>query len=146
MLQPIPFEINGIKTILVCEHWKSFPPIEVYQVGEDPDPRALRQALNDARYQFYQVWMRVCGIKAMDLAKCQNCKCARWLKERGSEVPLLISLLEGTEIVAVDGIAHEVLGRSRQNVEHMHRRDGRVGSRRLAGWLQQKNTEDKEGK
>jgi len=143
MLNPIPFTKDGVDTLLVCEHWKSFPPIEVFQVGEKPDPRALRQALkDDARYNFYQVWQRVCGIRAMNLEVCKDCSCARWLKDRGSEVPILISLKDGSEMAAVDVPHHDSLPRNRSNVETMHRRDGQIGSTRLAAWIQQRNNDD----
>ena len=144
MLNPLPFVKDGVQTLLVCEHWKSFPPLEVYQVGDDPDPRALRQAIQeDARYNFFLVWKRICGVREMQLDKCQECPCARWLKDRGSEIPLLISLKDGTEMAAVDIPQHNVLPRNRQNTVYQQRPDGKIGSPRLASWLQQAQVDPK---
>lgn len=99
MLKPIKGEVDGEEKTLVCEHWRSFPPLTAFM---DADIEALRAKgqISTELAQRHAVWKKVCGLVKMEADKCSGCPFVRELVLKPHSCALLVTL-DGKESTPV---------------------------------------------
>lgn len=73
---------GGEKLILVCLHWRNFPPASAVRMKGIEEQRMGRE-VTSTEYQHHLVWARICGLVQMDRKKCRRCEHVRYLKMKG---------------------------------------------------------------
>ena len=113
-MQPIASEINGQPVVLMCAHWRSFPP-RAALVGSEFTPEQLRTQgkIGEAEYARYKVWQKVCDLKEMRPDKCLSCPHAR-TAEFKNNLPVLVSLDRKLATPTIDLPTLETSERHRQ--------------------------------
>jgi hypothetical protein len=75
-MRPIKHTMKGKEELLLCFHWKNFPPPCSFL---NDDPEKVRDSVSPAEYQQYLVYLKVCGLREMHPLKCLDCPHVRKL-------------------------------------------------------------------
>lgn len=100
MLRPTRTKHADKDVILVCLHWRAFPPVLAEIAKEQrltPEEVRAKKVLGEAGYQQYLIWERICGLMTMDPAVCEKCEHATTLETR-NHLPCLVSL-DGKRVI-----------------------------------------------
>ena len=83
-------ELDGKKVQLACAHWRSFPPLAPGRKKSSDELRS-EGIIDDAEYQRFQIWEKICGLITMDPDKCLKCPHVRKAMFH-KQLPSLVSL------------------------------------------------------
>jgi hypothetical protein len=83
-------EFNGKEVQLACAHWRSFPPKAAIHQQPSHELRA-KGIIDEAEYQRYQIWEKICGLFIMSPEKCLKCPHVR-LAQFHNYLPVLMTL------------------------------------------------------
>jgi hypothetical protein len=117
LMRPIPAELGEETVMLVCSHWRVFPPVGAGS-GMTPEELRARKILKEADYGRYLVWERICSLLQMLPEKCLKCPHVRKAEyEKG--LPGLRTLDNSHFVPVVDLPTLEIRPRHRG---HLNRR------------------------
>lgn len=105
-------EIDGKPVTLACVHWRSFPPRASVLEGSTPESLRASKVLDEAEYRRFKIWQSVCGLKAMDPAKCLSCPHVR-TAEIQDNLPVLVTLDRSLTSPIIDRTTMELRPRFR---------------------------------
>lgn len=139
-LRPIRTETDT----LGCIHWRTWPPLMALEYP-DQTGREIFEAgdLDAVGLQRFEVWERVCGLHAMDEAKCRSCEHVRRVEIKPPAVPTLVSMDGRTRTPIIDQTFASCLPGFRSHLMTANRRDGKVGATRDAAWLRHAREREK---
>lgn len=100
MIRPIRTEKEG--AVICCIHWRDFPPSASLD-SDDIEKQRAKGHLTAIEYQRYQVWKKICGLKAMDESKCRVCDKVRLLQKNDQSMVVMTDM-DGKRAIPVVGI------------------------------------------
>jgi hypothetical protein len=71
-MRPTQAELGGEVIMLVCSHWRVFPPVGAGS-GLTPEQLRSRKVLKEADYSRFLVWQKACNITQMIPDQCLKC-------------------------------------------------------------------------
>lgn len=83
MMGSLRVEENGKPDILVCALYRQFPPTG-HRSKVSPEELRKEGTLDQAGYDRFKVWQKVCGLSKMDETKCRGCTHCRKIEEKNS--------------------------------------------------------------
>lgn len=86
------FEINSKEEVVLCSHWKSFPPITPgVNTLEELESAWGKSEISVPDYQRAKIYFQICGLRKMDSEVCMGCPHMRLVKQRMG-LPVMVSL------------------------------------------------------
>jgi hypothetical protein len=112
MMPVFKTELDGKDEVLVCLHWRTFPPWNKSAFPDKTPTQAWGEGRIDANeYQRALIWERICNKFSMDDA-CRDCEMVRKMVVHNHQ-PAMMSL-DGTNIVPTTDVPTiDVLPRNR---------------------------------
>jgi len=102
---------------LVCVHWRTFPPegaLKIHTLGKDIAALRADKDIDEAAYQRFLVWKRICGLYRMNKRKCRHCPHVRRLAPPDEHGHQVLTKLDGScPSPIVDIPTMELLGRQK---------------------------------
>jgi hypothetical protein len=114
-MRPTQAELGGEPIMMVCSHWRVFPPVGAGG-GMTPEQLRARKIIKEADYGRFLVWIRICNLTQMNPEKCLKCPHVR-KADYDKGLPGLRTL-DGTHFVPViDLPTLEIRGRHRSHLK-----------------------------
>jgi hypothetical protein len=113
---PMPLKEGETEPVmLICEHWKMFPPIGAGS-GMSLEELRARKVLKPDNYYRFQIWLKNCNLLAMELEKCLKCPHVRKADYQNG-LPGLRTLDGSHFVPVVDLPTLEIRGRHRSHLK-----------------------------
>lgn len=116
-------ELNGKRVQLACAHWRNFPPVGV-ALQRPPEELRAEKKIDEAEYQRYKIWEKICGLIEMDPEKCLTCPHVR-TAEFKKHLPVLVTLDGSVATPTLDLPSLESSSRHRRFLEMIAPTSGR---------------------